>query len=294
MSFTEQDFSNWLQNSHKYDGGIKGYDDKGVLHLSVTDFCKSPQEIRLLIAYKNELPPITLKRSFKANIGTILHDSFENYFKSNFPHSINELRKEKVIEVEGRKINITGKVDMIDEDGNLYDLKTRSTYSNNKDNNYGVQGSLYKHILFPDLIKSDFLTLVNLWTNWTDKEENLENPITLEKIEFLSEKDTLLHIQTWIQRFFSEDLVCSSEERWENPTTYALQKPGSKRAYKVFSTKEEAQAAMAKHRGYNLNVREGSARKCEAYCPVAQFCPQHQGKGTTHEPVTTNVPTQRI
>ena len=67
--------------------------------------------------------------------------------------------------------------------------------------------------------------------------------------------------------------ICSEEERWASPTLYAVMKQGRKSAVKICSTAEEAQALIdtdVEH--LYLEVRPGVSRRCEDYCPVAQFC----------------------
>lgn len=67
--------------------------------------------------------------------------------------------------------------------------------------------------------------------------------------------------------------ICSEEERWASPTLYAVMKQGRKSAVKICSTAEEAQALIgtdAEH--LYLEVRPGVSRRCEDYCPAAQFC----------------------
>lgn len=273
MTLTEKDFSAWLTDSHKYTGGIKGLED-GVLHLSATDFCKSPQEVRLNIAYKDALPPLTVKDTFRANIGTILHDSFERYFREQFPHAILEERRDHETVINGRTVYITGQVDMIYE-GQLYDLKSRSSYGMGKDHNFGIQGSIYKNLLFPDLVKNEKLILVNLWHDWKDNDQGPDKPITLEKVDLMSLDETNDFIASWLKDFWTPESICTDEQRWMTPTTYAVMKPGAKRATKIYE--DGAKARQECPAGSKVVVRPGTARKCDNFCRVRQFCPQYNG-----------------
>ena len=66
---------------------------------------------------------------------------------------------------------------------------------------------------------------------------------------------------------------CSPEERWQTADVFALKKEGRKTAVKLYSDKEEADAALVdtgdKH---YIEHRKGRCVRCEQYCPVSQFC----------------------
>lgn len=271
MTLTEKDFSAWLTDSHKYTGGIKGLKD-GVLYLSATDFCKSPQGVRLNIAYKDMVPPLTVRDTFRANVGTILHSSFEKYFREKFPHAILEERRDHETVIDGRTVCITGQVDMIYE-GQLYDLKTRSSYSEGKDHNFAIQGSIYRHLLFGDILTEPDLVLVNLWHDWKDNDQGPTAPITLEHVPLMDKNGTLAFVENWLREFWNPDSTCSDEQRWMTPTTYAVMKQGAKRATKVYEDRAKARAECPP--GSDVVVRQGQPRKCENYCRVRDFCPQY-------------------
>lgn len=71
-------------------------------------------------------------------------------------------------------------------------------------------------------------------------------------------------------------IVCSDEERWYAGTTYALMKPGGKRAIKVFERKEDAESALTD--STVIEERRGGYRRCEEYCEVSEFCDQYQSE----------------
>jgi hypothetical protein len=65
---------------------------------------------------------------------------------------------------------------------------------------------------------------------------------------------------------------CTPSERWERPTRHALMKKGNKRAVRLYSTRDEAMAAIKEPNHY-VELRQGSNVRCESYCVVSQFCP---------------------
>jgi hypothetical protein len=69
--------------------------------------------------------------------------------------------------------------------------------------------------------------------------------------------------------------MCSAEDMWEKPTTYAVKGKG-KKALKVDSTMESAQAWMEKNKkGDYIETREGCRTCCQDYCQVRSVCPQN-------------------
>lgn len=79
---------------------------------------------------------------------------------------------------------------------------------------------------------------------------------------------------------------CNDEERWKSQDCWAVRRRGSGRALKVLFSEEEAEK-YAEERTGDLEVehRPGKYRRCESYCHVAPFCPQHRRRdpGNNHE-----------
>lgn len=76
---------------------------------------------------------------------------------------------------------------------------------------------------------------------------------------------------------------CSPSDRWETATEYAVVRPASTRlaketVVKRTFTETEANTWLAKHRDRYTNgivkKKPGRSKRCEGYCPVAQYCPQ--------------------
>lgn len=91
----------------------------------------------------------------------------------------------------------------------------------------------------------------------------LERIIRLEEAEMLSDEE------------LAEKFPCSLEDRWAAPPTYALIKPGGKRASFTFESKEEAHQKYIEFPDYTFEVREGKATRCEEFCLAAPFCKQY-------------------
>lgn len=73
---------------------------------------------------------------------------------------------------------------------------------------------------------------------------------------------------------------CSSQERWERPTTWAVMKKGAKRATRVFNNEDWAEAVvMAGEKGLIVVERPGGSIRCESYCNAMPWCNQAKEMG---------------
>jgi len=68
--------------------------------------------------------------------------------------------------------------------------------------------------------------------------------------------------------------ICTPEERWQRPDTYAVKREGIKRAVRVFDTNDEAEKFMEKAKAKDLFIenRKGSEIRCNSFCSVNRFC----------------------
>lgn len=75
--------------------------------------------------------------------------------------------------------------------------------------------------------------------------------------------------------------LCTAEEMWEKPTTYAIMKATNKRATKVTDDEHEAGILLAHYRNkdtkakYKIVERKGKRTRCDDYCPVSFYCNQY-------------------
>jgi hypothetical protein len=68
---------------------------------------------------------------------------------------------------------------------------------------------------------------------------------------------------------------CTDAERWAKEDSWAVKKPGAKRAIKVLWSHQEAinyvATLPAKH---EIEHRKGEYTRCANYCAVSEFCNQ--------------------
>ena len=81
--------------------------------------------------------------------------------------------------------------------------------------------------------------------------------------------------------------LCSDEERWRKPDSWAIHKTSSQRALRVFDNKDDAKRFAREARTYKKNrdekvfirTRSGTATRCQQnWCKVAPFCDQFLGE----------------
>lgn len=67
---------------------------------------------------------------------------------------------------------------------------------------------------------------------------------------------------------------CTDEERWYTGDSWAIKKPNAKRAFRVFSTEQEAKDNLTDD--MVIEHRPGEYKRCQQYCEAAPFCAQWQ------------------
>ena len=79
---------------------------------------------------------------------------------------------------------------------------------------------------------------------------------------------------------FDKEQLCTPEEQWAKPDTWAVKKKDAKRAVRVFETEQEAIDHSMLHEGikYIIEHRKGELTRCQGnYCGVSEFCEQFNG-----------------
>ena len=109
---------------------------------------------------------------------------------------------------------------------------------------------------------------------------------TFDRTEAFIKERVEMHRDSKVSADWGDELpLCSDEERWLRPTTYAVKKDGRKTAIRVFDTQDEADALLKempeKDKGF-IEIRKGEAVRCTGnFCGVSQWCNQfqHEVKG---------------
>jgi len=106
---------------------------------------------------------------------------------------------------------------------------------------------------------------------------------TFDRTEAFIKERVEMHRDSKVSADWGDELpLCSDEERWVRPTTYAVKKDGRKTAIRVFDTQDEADALLKempeKDKGF-IEIRKGEAVRCTGnFCGVSQWCNQYQNE----------------
>jgi hypothetical protein len=106
---------------------------------------------------------------------------------------------------------------------------------------------------------------------------------TFDRTEAFIKERVEMHRDSKVSADWGDELpLCSDEERWLRPTTYAVKKDGRKTAIRVFDTQDEADALLKempeKDKGF-IEIRKGEAVRCTGnFCGVSQWCSQFQNQ----------------
>lgn len=286
--------------------------------ISVTTLLKPIRQLVLNKRLKEEDIDIDIIDYASSSMGKALHDSIEHSWKHNYKINLKRLGysedfinkiiinpnlnydfSDKIpVFLEKRffkkigKYVISGQVDMI-IDYALHDFKSTSTYSytaGNKDEDYILQGSIYRWLV-PNLIINDELTINFIFTDWNKyKIVTLDNyprnKIESKKFKLLSLietekfiKDKLKLLDENLSLNEKDILPCNTKELWQEPSKYKYYSNSSKiglvgtRANKVFDNQEEANNYLLTKKVGKIIEFEGKIRAC-SYCPVFNICSQ--------------------
>lgn len=213
--------------------------------------------------------------------GTAVHSIFEKVNDETF--------KEVDLQTEVEGVTVTGRVDNYDMQNEiLVDWKTASAwkviYKDFKD--WKKQGLIYAWLMKKNgmkVKKCRFIALLkdHSKTEAKRKPEYPQKPVYIYEFEVTDED--LQEIEKFIFNKVKElkafnDLLddeipeCTCEERWATSDKFAVMKTGRKTAVKVCETKEEAINIVAGKKDFYLEERKGENKKCNDYCPCAEFC----------------------
>ncbi len=87
-----------------------------------------------------------------------------------------------------------------------------------------------------------------------------------------------LHVKARAMDFAGKELpFCTQTERWEDDPTYAVKKPGNKRATKVFEEHQNAVDFINESKDtLVIEERGGTPRRCDGnWCRVSKWCSQY-------------------
>ncbi len=283
--------------------------------ISATALLKPVRQILLKERHTEKSREIPDVSDFIASrLGHSIHDGIEaawtnNYVKAfkslGYPDDMIELIRVNPTEVEEGTIpvylelrgerefagyTISGKFDMVLEE-TLQDFKSTSTFSytsGSKDEDYRIQGSIYKWI-HQDKITADYINIQFIFTDWARYRAKQDPKYPQQRVlEHRVELMSLEETEEWIKGRIDEleaaadldevDLPeCSEKDLWMQPTRYKyfnnpLKTDG--RATRVFDNLAEANKLKAEKGGKGVVITVPGLVKACGYCGGFNLCTQ--------------------
>lgn len=249
--------------------------------LSATTLLKNMKQILLTERHWDELEEDVLDR-FWALFGSAIHKLLEHEGENDF--------SEESMFCEFAGIKVTGQIDLYNmATGEIEDWKSCSVYKIFKEDfdDWRKQGLIYAWLLHKCgfLVKTcRFIAIMKDHSMRKARHSPSYPKHPVYVYEFPVNEYGLNEIEAYLENKITEykrlkDVLdddipfCTTEERWEKATKYAVQKSGAKRAYKLLDTQEEAEKiAGDMGKGYVVEKRPGEAIRCMDYCSCAAFC----------------------
>ena len=309
----------WLLQDGYYSGADVA--PKGEL-ISVTTLMKPTRRLILERQVDHSQETMDVSDMIASRMGHGLHDSIERAWtegdwqramrRLHYPQSVIDrikinpdpsevsgddipifLEQRRFKEIGG--VVLTGQLDFA-INGAYRDIKTTSTFSytsGKKDNDYILQGSLYR-LIMPEMIWQDKMRIEFVFTDWQKfrAKADLNYPqakAAHKEYSLMSLKDTEDWVFSKIQEIKknakhhktqSKMVRCNDEELWKQPDSYKYYanpetaKKGG-RAQKSFDKLADAeQHKAAKGKGIIITVK-GTVNACN-YCPAFSVCEQRK------------------
>lgn len=259
------------------------------LTISATSLLK-PTRASILTDRHVEALEIDVSDLIASRYGNAIHDSIE---RIETPGVSKEKRVSRTIEVAGVTFTVTGKYDLLVQEGDSHrirDIKTTSVWAfiyGGKDEDYRGQLSIYRWLL-SDKMKVEPTAYIDFFfTDWQSSKARNEADYPKRrinpgyKIDLLSLEDTEAMIRTKLAELVKYASVeddelpfCTKKELWAEDDTYAVYKIGNKRATKVCDSEQQAEAYKLNNKinGF-IQHRKGKVKRCK-YCSAAPWCNQ--------------------
>lgn len=291
--------------------------DREAAGLSATALMRPTRQIILAKRVPSGEGIIDISGMIKSRIGTAIHDAIESAWLSDKldstlsnlglsdkvikrilvnPESVPEGKPSIPVYLEKRSsrevlgVTVTGKFDFI-ADGRVHDFKTTSTFaytSNNKDEDYILQGSIYRW-LNPDIITDDIMSIIFIFNDW-NKNRYLSSRDTYPPAQITS-KDFVLLPEDTVQKYVESKIneliacenlpepelpMCTDKELWRKEDTYKYYKnPAAEgRSTKNFDVYREAYQRFIDDGSVGrIDLVKGGVQAC-LYCPAFSLCSQ--------------------
>jgi hypothetical protein len=246
--------------------------------ISATALIDSPQKRYLAFKHKDEVTEDVSDRVW-ALFGSAVHHILER--------SQTKARIEERLYAEMEGWQVSGQFDrLIVEDKLLQDWKVTTAYkAMGEKADWERQQNILRWLCAENGIEVDRLEIVCIIRDWQRQraKDDPNYPVTPVHVISLPVWDLGITEEYIRDRVLKHQAAregnpepCTDEERWYTGDSFAIKKPGGKRALKVFNSKADAEEHLATLEGYEIEHRPGVYTRCENFCEAAPFCAQWQ------------------
>lgn len=170
---------------------------------------------------------------------------------------------------------VSGQFDVY-ENGTLTDYKITSVYARDGKIEWVNQLNLLRALCARNDMPVDRLQIVAIFRDWRPKEalsgDYPQSQVAVIPVDLWPLEKAEAYLDERVRLHQSEEPPpCTDEERWAQPSKWALMQKGRKRAVKLFDSKP-FQITLSE--GQYWESRPGAFRRCESYCRVSHLCPQ--------------------
>jgi hypothetical protein len=249
----------------------------GSARFSVTGLLSPPKRTWLKTLGEEIRSPYGM---FSALMGTAIHHVIETHVDVE-AGEIAEQRFYSEVNIDGELITVSGQVDLI-ENRVVTDFKNTSGTQDKAKNDHVKQAQMNGLLAERNGITVEHVSIVYIDRTWSHMRSTVDPtyPRTPFKI-FIFPYDRQLAIDTFartvrdhVEAALGSPRECTSEEMWEKPTTYAITKPGAKRASKLCDSYAEARELLKA--GQIIEDRPGERTFCGSFCGLSHLCNSHQ------------------
>jgi len=261
---------------------------------SVTTILNSTRQTILQRRY-NDVIEDDVSNQIWAILGTAFHGLLENSKESADELKEEYLKQElSCLDENLSGYYLSGKADLYNAKANkIIDFKTTSSFKFVKKDfeDYRLQLLMYAWLFRKIGFKVDKGEIIAILRDWSKSKAKIDKSypqLQVQKVEFKFTKKDFEYIEEFIKNKFLElkeneekaDIelpMCSMEERWADPTKYAVKKKTNKTALKLHDTLEGANNHLKileeKYPNvYEIEERPSINHKCESYCSACKFC----------------------
>lgn len=244
--------------------------------ISTTALIDAPQRRTLLYRHKDSIDEDVSQRVWSL-LGQAVHHILER-------SGVDGVRVEERLYASVEGWQISGQFDRVD--GNTlqdYKVTTVSKFQGDR-TAWTQQLNILRWLCYKNDIDIDKLEIVAILRDWSQSRKDADGSYPLANI-------VVANIDVWpiakteafiVERVklhqkarAGERIPCTNDDRWYSGDTWAVRNPNHKRALRVFQNRHEAEAF--KTDSTIVEHRPGEYRRCENYCEVSRFCPQHNG-----------------